>query len=116
MYGGSSCRLAAIAANPLWPSYICMSSNFHCQSARTKRQFLYLITGCALFVVLSLGALVYGVSRPQTDGEQEGERDAIRKCRLRSESVAMAPTSRRFQVEACQEMEKQFRSKFRQEP
>ncbi|WP_454726704.1 MULTISPECIES: hypothetical protein [Cupriavidus] len=84
-------------------------------SPAQRRKFAIALAAGGLFIALVLGAFVFGVSRPQSAQIEAGERDAIGQCWRRGESAA-TPAARSFQAEACREMEKQFRSKFRRAP
>lgn len=84
-------------------------------SPAQRRRFALVMAAGGVFVALLLGAFVFGVSRPQTAAAEAAERHAVVQCWRRSQAAA-SPASRSFQAEACREMEKQFRSKFRRAP
>ncbi|MGF6986263.1 hypothetical protein QFZ99_005804 [Paraburkholderia atlantica] len=79
----------------------------------SKRPFAYFLLCAGLFVTAVTAALLYGVSRPQTPVIEEQERLAVDQCWRSSQDSTQSRPSRRFQEDACREMEAQFRSKFR---
>ena len=83
---------------------------------RGRRRFHLVMVACAGFVLLMLAALIYVCTRPQTAQVQAAERNAILKCRERSEDTSRSAIFRSSLVQACQEMEKQYIHKFDEKP
>jgi hypothetical protein len=92
---------------------VCMSSIPDAQrTTASRRPFLLFLLGAALFVTAVIAVLYYGMSRPQTPDIEAGERIAIDRCWSSTRDPAQSTSSRRFQEDACREMEAQFRSKY----
>jgi hypothetical protein len=81
-------------------------------AAQSRRSFMLFLFGAALFVAAITAALCYGVSRPQTVAIEAQERLAIDQCWRSSQAPGQSPSSRRFQQDACHEMETQYGSKY----
>jgi hypothetical protein len=83
------------------------------QPARTSRRpFILFLLGALLFIAIVTMALFYGISRPQTAAIETQERGAVEQCWRSSRSLSPSSASRRFQEDACREMQAQFRGKF----
>lgn len=89
-----------------------MQSSVDPASARDRRPFLAFLLAAGLFVAAVTAALAYGVSRPRTAASEAQERLAVDRCWPGSRDATQSASSRRFQQDACREMEAQFRSKF----
>lgn len=81
-----------------------------------RRRFHLIMIGCGLFVVAMLGILALVVSRPQTPDVQAAERHAVLMCWQRSKDPKRSAIYRSEHTKACQEMEKQYVHKFKQQP
>ncbi|WP_131542709.1 hypothetical protein [Paraburkholderia hospita] len=81
-------------------------------AAKNNARFLVVLTACALFIVLILGVLAYGVSRPQTATLKTNEGQAVAQCWRRNGDSTQTALFRKLQTDACQEMEEQFHKKF----
>jgi hypothetical protein len=78
----------------------------------SRRPFMVFLLGAGLFVAVVTMALFYGVSRPQTAAIETQERRAVEQCWRSSRPLSPSSASRRFQEDACREMQAQFRDKF----
>ncbi|THT97818.1 hypothetical protein E9531_15315 [Lampropedia puyangensis] len=88
-----------------------MQTSNTCHPHHRKRFHLIMLT-CLAFTAAMIGALIFVVSRPQTAQVQAAEQHAIAKCRQRSGNPERTAIYRATQVQACNEMEKQYRIKF----
>jgi len=79
---------------------------------RDKLKFHLVMLGCGGFIVLSLGALVWVCSQPQTASVQASEQAAIEQCLQRSRAPERTEIHRRAQADSCREMRKQYEHKF----
>jgi hypothetical protein len=78
----------------------------------SKRPLFLLMAGSALFIVVVMAALAYGMSRPRTAAGEVQERLAVEQCWHSALDPAQSGSSRRFQEDACREMESQFHGKY----
>ncbi len=77
-----------------------------------RRPFLLFLLGAGLFVTAVTIVLFYSISRPQTATIEAQERQAVDQCWSSSRSLTMSSASRRFQTDACREMEVQLQRKY----
>lgn len=90
-----------------------MTSSLDTRRATTSRRpFAVFLIGAALFVAAVMAVLSYGMSRPRTAAGEAQERLAVYRCWRSTQDPAQSSSSRRFQEDACREMEAQFRGKY----